>query len=72
MMFGMEGRTLVGATWRKSSRTVSKQCVEVAMGDAVVGVRDSKDRAGAVLVFSSRRWTDFVTTLRRRQYRPRM
>ncbi|MEU6266776.1 DUF397 domain-containing protein [Saccharopolyspora shandongensis] len=47
--------------WRKSSRSANTaNCVEVARRDAVVGVRDSKDPGGGVLVFSAARWADFV------------
>ncbi|MDI2029005.1 DUF397 domain-containing protein [Saccharopolyspora sp. TS4A08] len=54
------------ADWRKSSRSaVEGNCVEVAVAPEVVGVRDSKDRQGGVLVFSSDRWAEFVEGLRR-------
>lgn len=53
------------ATWRKSSRsTATSDCVEVAFSGPVVGVRDTKDRDGAVLAFSAKRWSDFVGKLR--------
>jgi hypothetical protein len=52
--------------WRKSSHsTASSNCVEVALQDAVVGVRDSKDPEGGVLMFSAGRWADFVGGLMR-------
>jgi hypothetical protein len=35
-------------------------CVEVAMRDGLVGVRDSKDAAGALLIFTRHEWTVFV------------
>ncbi|WP_083822005.1 DUF397 domain-containing protein [Saccharopolyspora spinosa] len=42
------------AEWRKSSRSGStSNCVEVARTAKLVGVRDSKDRGGAVLTFKS-------------------
>lgn len=52
------------AWWKKSSRSSdSNTCVEVSVGSNVVGVRDTKDRGGAVLAFRSDRWMDFVRTL---------
>lgn len=53
------------ASWKKSSRSSdSNTCVEVAVTSDVVGVRDTKDRDGAVLAFSNDRWADFVRALR--------
>ncbi|MFI0463232.1 DUF397 domain-containing protein [Saccharopolyspora sp. 5N102] len=53
------------AEWRKSSRPGStSNRVEVAVATESVGVRDSKDRRGAVLVFPLSQWTGFVSTLR--------
>jgi hypothetical protein len=43
------------ATWRKSVHSGGEggNCVEVAITDKVIGVRDSKNTAGGVLVFNS-------------------
>ncbi|GAB3856424.1 hypothetical protein GCM10029963_52770 [Micromonospora andamanensis] len=47
--------------WRKSSRSSqANDCVEVAVGLPVVGVRDSKDPAGPVLLFEAYAWRVFV------------
>ncbi|MGI8335281.1 DUF397 domain-containing protein [Actinomadura scrupuli] len=42
------------ATWRKSIRSSGQhdQCVEVARIRGTVGIRDSKEPAGPVLVFA--------------------
>jgi hypothetical protein len=48
-------------TWRKSgySGPDGGQCVEVAVSGHVL-VRDTKDRAGAVLSFSAETWRNFI------------
>jgi hypothetical protein len=53
---------LSGAAWRKSSRSNAQaNCVEVAFLDrGAVAVRDSKDPAGAALVFSPGEWVAFT------------
>jgi hypothetical protein len=53
---------LEGAGWRKSTRSgpYSDNCVEVAFVGGAVALRDSKDRAGAVLVFTPEEWLAFV------------
>lgn len=59
---------LMGAIWRKSSRSGGNggQCVEVADNlSGVVGVRDSKDPTGPVLVFGPKAWQVFVQHARR-------
>ncbi|MBO0828685.1 MAG: DUF397 domain-containing protein [Streptosporangiales bacterium] len=38
--------------------------MEVARAGEVTGVRDSKDRDGAVLTFGGRAWTGFLTAIR--------
>jgi len=43
--------------WRKSSASgASGGCVEVAQADSSVLVRDSRNRSGAVLVFTCAQW----------------
>lgn len=49
------------AQWRKSSRSnASGDCVEVADLRDVVGVRDSKNPDGSVLMFSTAEWAAFL------------
>jgi Domain of unknown function (DUF397) len=47
-------------SWRKSSASLSGECVEVAGKGEEVAVRDSKDRDGPQLTFSARTWRDFL------------
>jgi hypothetical protein len=50
------------AAWRTSSYSnIGGECVEVATAGDVVAVRDTKDRAGAVLAFSPDAWQRFAT-----------
>lgn len=53
---------LEGAGWRKSTRSgpYSDNCVEVAFVGGAVALRDSKDKAGAVLLFTPEEWLAFV------------
>jgi hypothetical protein len=51
--------------WRKSSRSNgSGQCVEAACGESVVLVRDTTDRDGGTLTFSTQAWRAFTTSVR--------
>ncbi|WP_433289445.1 DUF397 domain-containing protein [Micromonospora sp. CA-244673] len=57
---------LIGAQWRKSSRSGQGECVEVADNlPGVVGVRDSKDPAGPALAFTPDTWRAFLTFAKR-------
>ncbi|MFG1878510.1 DUF397 domain-containing protein [Sphaerisporangium sp. NPDC049003] len=58
---------LSDARWRKSSRSGSNgaACVEVATNlPGVVGVRDSKDPGGPVLVVADGEWRVFLGRLK--------
>jgi hypothetical protein len=51
---------LSSAEFFKSSFSGSNGCVEVAIRDDGVAVRDSRNRDGAVLQFSHRDWVAFL------------
>jgi len=54
--------------WKKSSRCAANaQCVEVGRG-RTVGVRDSKDQAGPVLMLSPGEWSGFIAAIKRGDY----
>lgn len=52
--------------WRKSSYSGGDggNCVEIAVTEKTVHVRDSKDKAGPTLAFSAETWTAFVNYAR--------
>jgi hypothetical protein len=54
---------LQGAVWRKSSHSSGGNqgdCVEVAVSEVIVGVRDSKAQAAGALVFPRTAWRKFL------------
>jgi Domain of unknown function (DUF397) len=53
-------------SWRTSSYTGNGggNCVEVAHAPSVVMVRDTKDRAGAVLALNAQAWEKFTSGLK--------
>jgi hypothetical protein len=54
------------ARWRKSTRSgpISDNCVEVAEVEGGVALRDSKDAAGPVLLFTDAEWSAFAAGMR--------
>jgi len=50
--------------WHRASRCANGECVEVARGDGLILVRDSKDPAGAVLTYSDEEWTAFIASIK--------
>jgi hypothetical protein len=56
----------LGRDWRTSSFSGNGgECVEVGQADDAVAVRDTKDRAGAVLRFTPDAWRSFADQLKR-------
>ena len=61
--------TFAAADWRKSARSAHNGCcVEVAMRPGAVGVRDSKDPSGPVLIFDVDAWRAFVAGVKRGEF----
>ena len=56
------------AQWQKSTASSMNGCVEVAFVDEGVAIRDSKDRAGAVLLFSLAEWQAFLQGVRQGEF----
>ena len=55
---------LLDANWRKSSYSSNNgSCVEVRRLRSAVEVRDTKDRSGGVLTFSTDSWRSFVDSV---------
>jgi hypothetical protein len=52
------------AKWRKSTRSGTNGCVEVAFVQGEVAVRDSKQHGGPVLVFTAHEWAAFLRGVR--------
>jgi hypothetical protein len=60
-----EGNYVRSWSWRKSSFSMSQDCIEVAiLSDSHVGVRDSKATAGPHLRFPLDAWATFLGDVR--------
>ena len=64
----MEDTELARAIWRTATYSQGNgACVEVAdLADGRVAVRDTKDRAGAVIVMTAGVWRTFLASTYRR------
>jgi hypothetical protein len=52
------------ATWHTSTLCSSGTCVAVAFRQDMIGMRDTKDPSGPVLVFSTGEWEAFISAVR--------
>jgi hypothetical protein len=55
---------LTAAAWQTSTFCDLNGCVEVAVLDDRVAVRDAKDKASPILLFTAAEWTAFVSGVR--------
>ena len=54
-----------GYNWRKARRSANDgACVEVALVNGQIGVRDSEDPYGCWLRYSARSWRDFTSNVK--------
>jgi hypothetical protein len=60
------GRNAPVTGWRKSSRSGggSSACVEVGQAGLAIGVRDSRDAHGPILMFEAAVWRRFAANIR--------
>ncbi|MEV6447005.1 DUF397 domain-containing protein [Amycolatopsis sp. NPDC051716] len=60
-----------GREWRKSSRCNDPDggCVELVVSGGLVRIRDSWNRAGGMLVFSSGSWSVFLARQKEQWFR---
>lgn len=54
--------------WRTATRSQDTNCVEVRRFGGLVEVRDSKDRDGGTLTFTSQQWEAFVAGARHGEF----
>jgi len=50
--------------WRKSSFSEAGNCVEVAIQEELVLIRDSKNPNGGILSISASAWQEFIHAIR--------
>ena len=58
----------IGTGWRKSTSSMSGECVEVRRFDDAVLVRDSKNPDGAKLQFTHGEWRAFLAGAQRGEF----
>jgi hypothetical protein len=68
---GVSASSLIGAIWRKSSRSGALgNCVELApLPGAEMAVRNSRDPHGAALIYSSMDMSGFLTRVKAGDFR---
>ncbi len=62
-MISSASREVVPA-WIRSTRCESSHCVEAAVIEGRIGLRDSKDAEGPILTVSRGAWAEFTSAIR--------
>lgn len=65
----MDKKALKGARWTRSSVCAENSCGEVAIGDGVVGIRNSDDE-DTVVSFTFQEWNTFLEGARLGDFNP--
>jgi hypothetical protein len=70
MAGSLSGAAMTGSTWVKSSLSYANHnCVEVSeLPEGTIGVRNSRDREGAVLRFTPDEWHAFLGGVRKGEF----
>jgi hypothetical protein len=51
--------------WKKSSKSASGDCVEVAITQDAIHVRNTRDRQGPMLSFSRDEWQELIEKIKK-------
>lgn len=54
----------LSSAWKKSTKSLNGNCVEVALRDGRVLIRDSKNRDGGHIAVSSVDWQKFTASIK--------
>ncbi|MCQ1577162.1 DUF397 domain-containing protein [Streptomyces parvus] len=70
---GLSAPQLDGAVWQKSSYSGSSEgqcveCADVTLTHSGIAVRDSKDPAGAALLFAPAAFNGFIAAVKRAEF----
>jgi Domain of unknown function (DUF397) len=61
---------LSSVAWQRSTYCANSSCVEVALLENQVAVRDSKIAKSPILLFTQEEWTAFLAGARRGEFGP--
>ena len=56
-------KNLTAVVWRKSSFSAAGSCIEVAIQNDSILIRDTKNRSGGTISASSSAWQEFIQAI---------